>query len=313
MSECEKATNSGLPAVTQLVERSRCIRDAANADRYPTPLRYPGGKQRLGPFFSELLEANQLTCVDFCEPFAGSAGAAIYLLVHGRVNRVYLNDLDRALFAFWYCVVRHGRELCEWIDEVPLTVQEWDRNKEVLRNKSAASLKELGFATFFLNRTNRSGILRAGMIGGRSQAGNDKLSARFQRAALAARIRRISQHASKIVVSQQDALVFLDGLPSRVQRHGLVFLDPPYFRKSPELYLNTLSGRDHESLAHLLNRGSLRRWVLTYDVSARLKALYPGHRIRRFSVRYSADRSRYGRESLLASPGLTIPRLPSVR
>ena len=69
--------------------------------RYKTPLRYPGGKQRLAPFIRELLTANNLLGTEYAEPYAGGAGIAMELLINGEVSRIHLNDKDYAVYCFW--------------------------------------------------------------------------------------------------------------------------------------------------------------------------------------------------------------------
>ena len=223
-------------------------------ERYPTPLRYPGGKQRLGPFFASVLHMNGLVGGGYVEPFAGGAGAGLYLLRRGLVDQVYLNDLDRSVYAFWAAVTQQNAELCAMIEKTPITLKEWDRQKAVQRRKQTAPLFELGFSTLFLNRTNRSGILRAGVIGGREQDGYWHLDARFNRDALIHRIRTLQPVAARIHVSCLDAVKFLKRFRNRSSKATLVYLDPPYFVKG-RICISTAT--DLRIMPHLQN-ASLR-------------------------------------------------------
>jgi DNA adenine methylase len=278
-----------------------------NAGRYPTPLRYPGGKQRLGSFFAAVLRRNDITGCHYIEPFAGGAGVALYLLQHGLVKSVHLNDFDRAIYAFWYAVTRRNAELCRMISGTPVTVAEWDRQKAVHRHKATAPLLELGFATLFLNRTNRSGILRAGMIGGRSQAGRWRLDARFDRARIAGRIRALRSVSSRIAVDCADAGEFLVATTRR-RTKGLVYLDPPYFTKGPDLYLNQYTMDDHSALAKIVREKVKCPWIVTYDHVADVRRLYRGFRMQSFRLTYTADTRRQGSEVMVVSPGVSTPR-----
>ena len=134
-----------------------------------SPLRYPGGKGKLAKFMAAIVRANRLSDGRYVEPFAGGAGIAWELLITGVVRRVLINDISPQVFAFWASVLRHTDELCRLIRDVPLSVEEWDRQKDVFRAPEDASTLELGFSCFYLNRTNRSGILNGGLIGGRNQ------------------------------------------------------------------------------------------------------------------------------------------------
>ena len=62
-----------------------------------------------------------------------------------------------------------------------ITPAERKRQKKIYAQGLEAGTLGLGFSTFFLNRTNHSGILNGGMIGGKAQTGDWKLDARFNR------------------------------------------------------------------------------------------------------------------------------------
>lgn len=277
--------------------------------RYASPMRYPGGKQRLGEFFARLLRKNDIVGCRYVEPFAGGGGVALYLLKNGLVNSVHLNDLDRSIYAFWFAVTRRNAALRRLIDRTPITVAEWDRQKEVQRNKSDAPLLELGFSTLFLNRTNRSGILRAGMIGGRKQNGKWLLDARFDRAAVSQRIASLHPLVSKISISCMDAVDCLQEVVSSKRRDSLAYLDPPYFVKGPDLYLNRYTSEDHQALATFVTGTLACRWVVTYDDVPKVRALYHEFRRRHYCLSYSADTRREGRELMVASAELRMPRI----
>ena len=90
--------------------------------------------------------------------------------------------------------------------DTPVTLPNWDKQKRVQQNKQHETLLSVGFSTFFLNRTNRSGILNAGMIGGRAQTGAWQLDARFNKGELIERIQRIAQRKDQIELYNEDAL-----------------------------------------------------------------------------------------------------------
>lgn len=118
-----------------------------------TPLRYPGGKARFAPFIAETIRANGLHGGHYLEPYAGGAGVALELLFHGHASHVHINDLDPALNAFWVSATRHPEELLRLLRDTPVTIEEWLRWRDVLREAAPASLVERGFATLFMNRT----------------------------------------------------------------------------------------------------------------------------------------------------------------
>lgn len=270
-----------------------------------TPLRYPGGKSKLGPFLAEVFKTNKLIDGTYGEPYAGGAGAGLYLLFRGYASRFLLNDIDRAVVSFWRAVLNDNERFARRIERVPLSVQEWDRQKETYG--TARQSFELGFAFFYLNRTNRSGIMNAGPIGGRDQSGDWSIDARFAREDLARRVRALAPFRRAISVTRLDALDFLasttrDGAVQRT----LIYLDPPYFHKGCQLYTNYYSVADHSTIATRL-RGAAVPWLMTYDDCPEIRKLYRRLRIYESEVSYSARAVTRGREIVVLSPGLKLP------
>lgn len=269
-----------------------------------SPLRYPGGKGSLYSTLKSFVRANDLTRGTYVEPYAGGAGAALALLVTDQVQRIVINDLDPAIFAFWSAVVAEPARFSERITKSALTVKEWSRQKEVYLSGSA-DLFELGFATFYLNRTNRSGVLNGGPIGGMDQTGNYKIDARFNKEDLTERIRVIGLHSRRISVTNTDGIKVIRKYARR--SNAFIYADPPYFNKAGSLYLNSFSGNDHTMLAECLNGYSDTKWVLTYDNVPQVQALYSDRRSTPFSLNYSAHRVVKAQEIMVFSDGLTVP------
>ena len=139
------------------------------------------------------------------------------------------------MFAFWKSVLCHTDELCRRIREVPLSVEEWDHQREIFRRPEDASTLELGVSCFYLNRTNRSGILNGGLIGGRKQEGRWRMDARFNREDLIHRITRIADCAGRIEVTCTDAVKFCESDSGGLGNRDLIYVDPPYFRGTAAL------------------------------------------------------------------------------
>lgn len=273
-----------------------------------SPLRYPGGKARLGPFFGELVRTNGLCDGSYVEPFAGGAGVAIYLLLGEFVNSIYINDIDESVCAFWRAILDHTGEFCALVQDVPLTPEEWYRQKQIFSSgpKSSGTLR-FGFAMFYLNRTNRSGILNGGMIGGKKQTGKWGLDARFNRTELVQRIRRISRYRQRIHVFNEDALAFLRYLMPMMGTRTLLYLDPPYYLKGQHLYANFYKHSDHRQIANFVSSIKLP-WVITYDDHPVIQSFYPGFRRSQYSLEYSARERRNGSELMFFSQSLAIPK-----
>lgn len=270
-----------------------------------SPLRYPGGKSLLYLKLRAIIRANELSAGTYVEPYAGGAGAAMGLLVTGEVQRVVLNDLDPNIHAFWKAVVDEPDRFTHKIRTAKLTVAEWNKQKRVYADGCSVDRFELGFATFFLNRTNRSGVLNGGPIGGLDQTGNYKIDARFNKDQLQERVRLISLYAPKIEVTSKDGKDVIKKHSKR--KNTIIYADPPYFEKAGSLYLNTFTDADHEALALLLNGSANAKWLLTYDNVPRVSELYADRRREEFALNYSAHTARVAKEIMVFSDDLEIP------
>jgi DNA adenine methylase len=276
--------------------------------RFLSPLRYPGGKGRLAPYIQRLLAAQSRRPRSYAEPFAGGAGAALRLLVDEHVRSIHINDLDPGVAAFWRCVFADTDEFARRIEDHLVTLDSWHQAKATYDNPTDVADMELGFATFLLNRCNRSGILSARPIGGLQQAGAWKIDARFNRTELAERVRFLGSYRNRVIVTQSDARVFirdLDGMGADV----LVYVDPPYLVQGNDLYLDTLTLGDHAELAKLL-RESRFPWLLTYDADERVtEVLYAGLRAAEFRIAHTAQRQHVGSEYVVFGSRLNVPGL----
>lgn len=269
-----------------------------------SPLRYPGGKAKLGPYFARILATQSTEICTYAEPYAGGAGAGLYLLAEGYVERLLINDLNPGIAAFWRSILNSADEFIERLEKEEVTIASWHRYRDIYLNPDGVSDIDLGFATFFLNRCNRSGILTARPIGGLEQTGKWKIDARFNKTNLSGRIRLIQSMAGRIVVTRKHALDFVTAVSRRV-KPVLLYADPPYLTQGEELYMSAHSWEDHEKLAKALLR-TRHPWVLTYDFDERVRALYPRNRCLRYSISHTAQTQRVGCEFMLFSRGLKI-------
>lgn len=274
-----------------------------------SPLRYPGGKGCVSNYVKALIEANCLGGCTYVEPYCGGAGVAIELLRLEFAWRIMINDADPAIHAFWKSVVSETEELCRRISAARISVSNWRRQRAVLDAPEEHDHIDLGFAAFFLNRANRSGILKAGPIGGFAQSGDWGIDARFNKKVLIKCIEGIGALADRITVSGQDALVLLRSIAPKLPRSSLVYLDPPYVVKGKRLYRNSYDLDDHALVCAAAKSLKSVHWMVSYDNVAEIRELYASHRTITYDLKYSANTSCVGSEIMIFSPKLKLPNV----
>lgn len=268
-----------------------------------SPLRYPGGKNCVFPFVSKLMYENDLVGSSYAEPYAGGCGLALRLLFEGYVGKIYINDLDFSIYTFWKAVLDQPNELCDWIQSVEITMDNWHFFKEVQLSADVTDGFLLAKSTLFLNRCNVSGIIKGGVIGGKKQLGKYKIDARFNRKTLIDRIRGIASYKDKIVISNYDGLKFLSKIDKK-KENIFIYLDPPYYQKGSRLYMNFYNDCDHEKLSKKV--GKLKnRWMVSYDNHDFILNLYSGKKRLMHKLSQSAS-NRVGDEIFVFSDGVAF-------
>lgn len=278
-----------------------------------SPLRYPGGKTAMVSLMVDILRANDLIDTPYAEPFAGGCGLALGLLFGGDVSEIHINDVDPSIWSFWHSVLERTEELTKLVAEADLTIDGWRRQREVHLEGDQSDPLRLGFAAFYLNRTNRSGIIKgAGVIGGLKQDGAYKIDCRFNREDLVRRIKRVAKYKSRIYLTQLDALDFLNLADKALPKRAMLCIDPPYFNKGSSLYTSFYRPDDHADLSKVI-RGLERPWIVTYDNAPEIRVLYHDCAQFSFDVNYSVQTKRQATELLVGSPGLRMPTEVSPR
>jgi DNA adenine methylase len=273
-----------------------------------TPLRYPGGKARFAPMIADVINGNKLAGGHYLEPYAGGAGVALVLLMDGVVSHIHINDSDPAVSVFWRAAVQDTAELIKLVANEPVTMEAWHHWRAMMLGETTGTQIERGFATLFMNRTNRSGILKGGVIGGKAQAGAYKLDARFMRDELCLRLERIGRHAEEISVYEEDAYKLLMRCHEFLPRKSLIYLDPPYYVKGAGLYRNFYKHDDHAQIARLLGSNRFRLpWVVSYDNAEEIRTMYSYAHSFTYGLRYTAQQRYTGSEVMFFSERLTPP------
>lgn len=275
--------------------------------RFKTPLRYPGGKGKLTEYIRSVLEINSLTDCHYVELYAGGAGVGVSLLMLEYATQIHLNDINPSIYAFWQSLIQTPDELCGLISKTNVTVDEWLKQKQIQADSDNHTLLELGFSTFFLNRTNRSGIIKGGLIGGKEQSGKWKLDARFNKTDLISRIQKIAAYSDRINITKLDAIDFLTNFLPLLPQKTFVYIDPPYYVKGEGLYENHYKHDDHEQVSKVISNIQDKKWLVSYDNVPAICKLYEQFEQKIYGLKYSAQSKYTGSEVMIYSPELVIP------
>ena len=275
-----------------------------------SPLRYPGGKAKLAKYFKKLILENNLEGGTYVEIYAGGASIALSLLIEGYVSKIIINDNDKSIYSLWHSILNHPKKFCKMIEESEFTIKNWRKQQKMQGNKKRYNMKnkndllELGFSTFFLNRTNRSGIIKAGVIGGLKQNGEWKMDARYNKEALISKIKLISKYKNKIGLYNLDAIELINKIKNKLPKKSLIYLDPPYYNKGKELYMNYYEHKDHEEISKTIKNITNSKWVVTYDDVGPINKLYKGFDNYSHLLNYSAANSGKGKEIIIFSKNM---------
>lgn len=274
-----------------------------------SPLRYPGGKNKLAAFIAKICIDNNIDG-HYVEPYSGGASVALYLLLEGIVQKITINDKDRSIYAFWHSILNNTEQFCERIKDVEITIEEWQKQRAIQTNKEKVNLFELGFSTFFLNRTNISGIINGGPIGGIEQNGSHTLDCRFNKVNLIDRVRIIASRKKDIRLYKKDAIKLIEKIQKESLDSNVIFyFDPPYYLKASSLYLNHYKPEDHKAVSDSIKKIKNLRWVVSYDNVPEIIDLYSDCYKKEFSFKHTAYKIRTGKEVLFFSDSINQPKI----
>ena len=272
-----------------------------------SPLRYPGGKGKLTEFMKYMIDQLGHSGGTYIEPFAGGAGIAIELLLRGVVSRIVINDYDKGIWSFWKAVLTETDRFIALLAVVPLTMEEWNRQRNICLTRNNKYSFELGFATFYMNRTNRSGIVKGGVIGGMDQSGSWKMDARFKREDLIRRIESIAERKSHIKLYNKDINSFIIRYIPLYEENALVYFDPPYLKKGKQLYMNYFQLEDHVRIEKAIRDYVKCDWIITYDKASEIESIYKGYSMRLYDLNYSVSSKCKASELMIFKEGIKVP------
>ncbi|XEO94672.1 DNA adenine methylase [Latilactobacillus sakei] len=278
--------------------------------RTMSPFRYPGGKTQLYKFIKHTLEINHITDGTYIEAFAGGAGLAIKLLTEGEVSNIWINDYDKSIYSVWHAILHHPNQLINKINEVPFDYYDdplsenndtnnlayWKSIKSLyIQEKNYQNSIDNAFATLFLNRTTRSGIINGGPVGGYSQKGT-KIYARFNKKTLIDKIKLINSRKNDITLTRIDALKFIPILKESIDADNtFIFFDPPYYNQGNNLYFSSFTHNDHIAMSKSIMTLDDYNWITTYDNTNTIKDIYLNSDKKfEYDIRYTANNLKRG-------------------
>jgi len=180
--------------------------------------------------------------------------------------------------------------------------------KQIQQNKDRVDLLSLGFSTFFLSRTNRSGIIKGGVIGGNGQIGKYLIDCRFNKKELIERIKTIAAQKKNIRLYKKDAVQLIAKIQKEADITNTIFyFDPPYFLKADSLYMNHYKKHDHDIVSKKIRGIKNIKWIVSYDNVVDIKRLYHGYPKKEYSFTHTAGYTKQGQEILFFSKGLIQP------
>ena len=193
-------------------------------------------------------------------------------------------------------------------------MDEWHFQKSIQLNKDTANLFDLGFSTLYLNRTNRSGIIKAGVIGGKNQDGNYKMDCRFNKKSIISRILKISEYKNRITLFNFSTEDLIKNYISTISEtsDSLIYFDPPYYNKGQQLYSNFYNHNDHVNLSNLIKTHVNIPWILTYDNVEEIRSLYTEYNQQEFILNYSAGKKRKASEIMIFSKNINHQKLIAI-
>ena len=280
-------------------------------NKFVSPLRYPGGKLKVTDYIKKVFDENDLHDGMYIEPYAGGASVALSLLFSEYAHNIIINDIDRSIYAFWHSVLNETEALCRLIRDTEVNMENWHIQHDIQEHKQEEELLILGFSTFFLNRTNRSGILKAGVIGGKEQTGSFKIDARYNKTDLIERIETIADYSDRIELTNLDAIELIKSIDRSLEK-TICYLDPPYYVKGRDLYLNYYSDEDHIQIANVM-KDYHGLWLMSYDSVSFIKELYKDYRQKEYHLSYSAGNPAKGREVMIYSNNIIIPEVEIIK
>ena len=278
-----------------------------------TPLRYPGGKTWLLDYVKAFARFHKLSSTTIVEPYGGSASISVGLIRSQLVTDATVCERDPLIVAFWNVAIHRNEELIEYLSSLEINMETWyglrrylDLEKTNLQNELEAA-----GAFLFFNRTNYSGIIKGGPLGGKKQLSKYKLNCRFNKGRIADKIRSLKALEDKLKIIQIDGLEYMKNHALQSPDNVFFYVDPPYYGAGKDLYRFYFTDFDHQQLSAFLT-GTEIPWLLSYDDAEFIRNLYQKKSNLPVYTDYQSGHLRRGVKELLISNYVIPPASPNV-
>lgn len=275
-----------------------------NSTTMTSPLRYPGGKGRAVKHITPIFPDDM---TELISPFFGGGSIELALIKQRPNLTVKGNDKFDLLINFWKTVKENQQELTTNLHRSHTQLQnkeKFNHMRKMLRktlhvdgDDADTPLSDTDKAMYFF-AINRSSFSGATFSGGFSQ---ESATNRFTKSS----IDRISKlDLSRVTFSSLDAVDFLNGTTFSPTTY--IYADPPYMLKNNNLY--GMNGDLHDSFDHQAFAEKLKtldNWVLSYNDTPEVRAMYEGYTIVNKEWKYGMNASKNSSEIVILSPSLS--------
>jgi DNA adenine methylase len=173
--------------------------------------------------------------------------------------------MDYALINLWTQVRDYPEQLKEKIAHFTPTVESFFRAREAVDGFSKLVSHQLSFSGL--------GCKARGPIGGRTQAGVEKIGARWNPIALCSKVDAI--HRAMMEVDVRLTSLDYSEVLQNVTSESFVYLDPPYYCGGRGVtYVHDFTPDMHTELATYVHKLHTP-WLLSYRDCSEIRGLYP--------------------------------------
>lgn len=247
-----------------------------------SPLRYPGGKNRVAKMLVELFPSFS----EYREPFVG--GGSVFLRTKSFVSprKCWINDLNGDLYCFWDSAKNSIDELVSKINDLK---EKFDGNGRQLytflkHEYDPQTPLEVAVRFFILNRITYSGLTDSGGYS------NESFAKRFTLSSII-KLSEVSDLLQGVKITNRDYSELL----SMQGKDVFLFLDPPYYspRKSKLYGVNGSLHTDFDHSRFLKDLSSCKHnWLVTYDDHPFIRELFKDYYVHGWSLQYGMSQSK---------------------